>query len=608
MEGNNSTGDTNQAEASPAEVWVVSLRMSSSVAPPETSRWLDGASLDQNQCTFRVWAPFAREIALRIVGQPDQKMYRESDGRFYLTAHARAGDRYFYVVDGQKPLPDPVSRLLPEGVHGPTQIVDPAAFRWTDSAWTGLPLNDYIIYELHTGTFTPQGTFDGVGQRLEYLKQFGITVIELMPVAAFPGERNWGYDGVSPYAVQASYGGPEGLKRLVDAAHRAGIAVILDVVYNHLGHEGNYLGLFGPYFTDRYQTPWGDAINYDGADSDGVRQFFVANALYWIREYHLDGLRLDAVQTIHDQSPRHILGEIQHEVQNLAQTLKRRVGVIAETDENDARLLRAPAAGGYGLDAVWSDDFHHAIHAAMTRESSGYYQDFGKLTQIVRALNEGFVYQGEHFKFWNRERGTPSRGIPLPAHVFCIQNHDQVGNRATGERLTELILPGARKLAAALLILAPETPLIFMGQEYDEAAPFQFFTSYEDADLAKKVSDGRRNDFKDFAWDDVPDPQSAETFTRSRLNWSLATGENEMLRWYRALIQMRKTYVTDSDRTCQARLLAEATIILELPAANPKLLVVANFKPATQEYAIPAGWKLALANHEDGYEVSIWHV
>jgi maltooligosyltrehalose trehalohydrolase len=569
---------------------------------------MDGATLDQNECAFRVWAPSAREVALRIVGQPDRKMHRESDGRFYLTAQAKAGDRYFYVVDGQKAVPDPVSRLLPEGVHGPTQIVDPAAFQWTDSEWNGLPLNDYIIYELHTGTFSPQGTFAGVAERLEYLKrELGITVIELMPVAAFPGERNWGYDGVSPYAVQASYGGPDELKRLVDAAHRVGIAVILDVVYNHLGNEGNYLPVFGPYFTHRYRTPWGHAINYDGPGSDGVRQFFIANALYWIREYHLDGLRLDAVQTIRDQSPRHILAEIQHEVQRLAQDLKRRVCVIAETDENDARLLRAPAEGGYGLDAVWSDDFHHAIYAAMTGESSGYYQDFGQFSQIVRALNEGFVYQGEHFKFWNRARGTSSRGIPLPAHVVCLQNHDQVGNRAKGERLTELIPRGGGKLAAALLILAAETPLIFMGQEYDEAAPFQFFTNYQDADLARKVSEGRRSEFMDFAWDDVPDPQSVETFRRSRLNWHLATGGNEMLRWYRSLIEIRKAYIAPSDRTCRARLWDETTVILELPAASPRLLVVANFKPVTNQYAIPAGWKLALANNEDGYQVSVWH-
>lgn len=581
------------------------------MAPPETRWLLDGATLGQSECTFRVWAPFAREIALRIIGQPDRKMYREADGRFYLTAQAKAGDRYFYVVDGQKPAPDPVSRSLPEGVHGPTLIVDPTAFQWTDSAWTGLPLRDYIIYELHTGTFTPQGSFDGIAQRLEYLKhELGITVIELMPVAAFPGERNWGYDGVSPYAVQASYGGPEGLKRLVDAAHRVGIAVILDVVYNHLGNEGNYLRLFGPYFTDRYRTPWGDAINYDGPGSQGVRQFFVANALYWISEYHLDGLRLDAVQTIRDQSPRHILAEIQDEVQSLAKILKRQVCVIAESDENDARLLRAPSEGGYGLDAVWSDDFHHAIHAAMTGESSGYYQDFGRLAQIVRALNEGFVYQGEHFKFWNRARGTPSRGIPLPAHVVCIQNHDQVGNRAKGERLTELIPRGARKLAAALLMLAPETPLIFMGQEYDEAAPFQFFTSYQDAELARKVSAGRRTEFKDFAWDDVPDPQSAETFRRSRLNGNLVAGENEMLRWYRSLIEMRKAYVTHSDRSCRARLWNEATILLELPATNPKLLLVAGFKsaPGAPKYDLSPEWKLALANDEDGYKVRIYRL
>ena len=352
----------------------------------------------------------------------------------------------------------------------------------TGAAWI---LRDYVVYELHVGTFTPEGTFDGVISKLDYLRQLGVTAIEIMPVAAFPGTRDWGYDGVSPYAVQASYGGPDGLKRLVDAAHNAGLAVILDVVYNHLGPEGNYLPKFGPYFTSHHKTPWGDAINYDSECCEHVRQYVVDNALYWIREYRLDGLRLDAVQTIKDDSPQHIVAEIQARVQQLARQLNRRVCVIAETDENISRYVKPASEGGYGLDAVWSDDFHHAIHALFTGERQGYYQDFGDPQQIARALREGYVFQGEHFRFWNAPRGTTAQSVPLPANVICIQNHDQVGNRAKGERLTTLIPRGARKVAAALLLLAPHTPLLFMGQEYDESSPFQFFADFQDAGVEK---------------------------------------------------------------------------------------------------------------------------
>ncbi|MCI0351494.1 MAG: malto-oligosyltrehalose trehalohydrolase, partial [Acidobacteriales bacterium] len=429
------------------------------------------------------------------------------------------------------------SRYLPQGVHGPTHIVDPDQFQWSDAGWRGLSLNEYVLYELHVGTFSPQGTFQGVIEKLEYLKHsLGVNVIELMPVAAFSGVRNWGYDGVSPYAVQHSYGGPDGLKRVVNAAHAVGLAVVLDVVYNHLGNEGNYLRMFAPYFTDRHHTPWGEAINYDGPGSEGVRRYFIENALYWIREYHLDGLRLDAVQTIYDDSRNHILQEIQSNVQSLASELGRPVCVIAETDENDAKIVRPTGQGGYGLDALWSDDFHHSVHAFFTGERSGYYQDFGQPRQIVRALNEGFVYQGENFKFWNRPRGTKPAGMPLPAHVICIQNHDQVGNRAFGERLTQLASRGQRKLAAALLLLAPHTPLLFMGQEYDETNPFQFFTSYGDPQLANAVSEGRKREFKDFAFDQIADPQDPATFEHSRLNRQLGTDSNDMLRWCRALL------------------------------------------------------------------------
>jgi maltooligosyltrehalose trehalohydrolase len=568
-----------------------------------------GASPNGDVCEFRVWAPAAQKITLQLTtstGAQDWPMAYTGGGQFFLEAFARPGDRYLYIVDEDKAVPDPVSRLLPEGVHGPTEIVDPEIFPWTDNGWRGLPLDDYIIYELHIGTFTPQGTFEAAIAKLPYLKRLGITVIEIMPVAAFPGTRNWGYDGVSPYAVQASYGGPAALCGFVDAAHALGLGVMMDVVYNHLGNEGNYLRLFGPYFTGKHQTPWGEAINYDQPGNDGVRRYFVENALYWIREYHLDGLRLDAVQTIRDDSRTHILAEISENVHALARELGREVCVIAETDENDARMVAPRNSGGYGLDAVWSDDFHHAIHAFFTGERDGYYQDFGRAQQIVRALNEGFVFQGEPFGYWEgRPRGNNSRGMPARSHVICIQNHDQVGNRPKGERLTLLIPRGARMLAAALLLLAPETPLLFMGQEYDEPHPFQFFTDYGDPILQKAVTEGRRNEFKDFDFQDVPDPQDPVTFERSRLNWHLAEGENVMLAWYTSLIRVRKQFVTSSVRTCKVELL-DSVIRMHLPADDPSVMIYGRIEGSENLPEPGTEWEKALAEGADGFAVSVW--
>lgn len=569
-----------------------------------------GALPDQDRCEFRVWAPAARHVTLRLLkeqGSEDLPMTRDEDGEhFFLIADAIPRDRYFYVIDENKPVPDPVSRLLPEGVHGPTEIVDPNQFAWSDDIWTGIRRRDYIIYELHIGTFTHEGTLDAAINRLPYLKKLGITVIELMPVAAFPGVRNWGYDGVSLYAVQASYGGPAALCRFVDAAHALGFGVILDVVYNHLGNEGNYLRMFGPYFTDKHRTPWGEAINYDQPGCKEVRRYFVENALYWLREYHLDGLRLDAVQTIKDDSPLHILAEIKERVAEWAAEAGREIKVIAETDENDEAIVRPLERGGYGLDAVWSDDFHHAIHAFFTRERNGYYQDFGQPEQVVRALSDGFVFQGEPFQFWQgRHRGTTSRHIPAAAHVICIQNHDQVGNRAKGERLTALVPRGVRTLAAALLLLSPHTPLLFMGQEYDEANPFQFFTDYGDPALQKAVSEGRRKEFKDFDFSEVPDPQDSATFERSKLNWQLTHGENLMLHWYASLIDLRKKYVTNSARTCRAEL-AGGIIHMQVPAEDPAVQVFARIEGSAELPHVPVGWEKALAEEADGYAVSVW--
>jgi maltooligosyltrehalose trehalohydrolase len=566
-----------------------------------------GATLRGKEAEFRVWAPVPKEITLRLTreGAGPQNIPMRRDGDDFVTiATAAAGNRYAYLLDDGAPIPDPVSRFLPGGVHGPSEIVDPAAFEWSDDGWRGLALRDYVIYELHVGTFTPEGTFDSAIAKLEYLRQLGITVVEVMPVSACPGVRNWGYDGVAPYAVQASYGGPDAFRRFIDAAHRSGLAVVLDVVYNHLGPEGNYLRNFGPYFTAHHKTPWGEAVNYDAAGCEHVRRYVVENALYWIGEYHLDGLRLDAVQTIKDDSPKHILTEIQERVQALARELKRTVNVIAETDENDSRYTRAPRDGGCGLDAVWSDDFHHAVHAYFTGERQGYYQGFGGPEQIARALREGYVFQGQHYPFWNAPRGTSAQDVPLPANVISLQNHDQVGNRARGERLSALIPRGARKLAAALLLLAPPTPLLFMGEEYDEKAPFQFFADFEDLELRKAVSQGRRSEFKDFDFSEVPDPEDPETFRRSKLTWATAPENREMLGWYRQLLQLRKQYVSDGERTADAQY-ADGVLTMQVPAANPKIMVRAALEQGRSLPKVEGGWRDALFSDEDGYAVRV---
>jgi len=554
-----------------------------------------GATVNGGTTLFRVWAPQAQRVQLQIVGSGTSNMQREPDGCWSLEAGAQAGDRYFYLVDDHKPVPDPISRFLPEGAHGPTEIVDPAAFEWSDSAWRGLALRDYVLYELHVGTFTREGTFAAVIPRLEQLKQLGVTAIELMPVAAFPGERNWGYDGVSPYAVQAIYGGPLGLKRLVDAAHRVGLAVVLDVVYNHLGPEGNYLRWFGPYFTERYETPWGEAVNYDGEDAAGVRRYFAENAGYWVREYHLDGLRLDAVHTIHDRSPRHILAEVAEVAHAAGREAGRTVNVIAESDANDVRLVTPAAQGGYALDAVWSDDFHHALHAFFTGERRGYYQDFGRAEQLAKALREGFVFQGEPFAYWGKPRGTRPAGMRAEQHVINLQNHDQVGNRAHGERLTQLLPRGARKLAAALLLLAPQTPLLFMGQEYDEANPFLFFTSFGDPALRKAVVEGRRQEFAQFGFQDTPDPEDPATFERSKLQWQPG---NEMWEWYRELLRLRREYALSSDRKPRVRLEGDV-----LTMETGKLVLQAALRKDAILHA-PTGGSL-LSSAEDGYTVQV---
>jgi len=493
-------------------------------------------------CRFRVWAPNARAVQVHLLSPADRVIPLDRRERGYHEADVPgvdAGARYRYVLDCGAEYPDPASRLQPDGVHGPSQVVDPA-FTWEDAGWRGLALAGHIIYELHVGTFSPDGTFGGVVGELDALAALGVTAIELMPVAHFPGTRNWGYDGAYPYAVHTAYGGPDGLKRLVDACHRRGIAVILDVVYNHLGPEGNYLAAYGPYFTDRYRTPWGDAINYDGPDSDEVRRFVIDNACRWIAEFHLDGLRLDAVHAIFDESARHILEELGTAVRERGRALGRRVCMIAESNLNDPRLTRPIDRGGYGLDAAWSDDFHHALHTLLTGERLRYYEDFRGIGDLALAWTEGFVVSGRYSPFRRRRHGAPSRDVAAPRFVVCAQNHDQVGNRALGERLTHLVGFEALKLAAGVVLLAPFVPLLFMGEEYGETASFLYFTDHGDPALAAAVRRGRRAEYPE---SEPPDPQSPETFQRSRLARGLAREprHHALLELYTTLIRLRKT-------------------------------------------------------------------
>ncbi|HET7550141.1 MAG TPA: malto-oligosyltrehalose trehalohydrolase [Gemmatimonadaceae bacterium] len=576
---------------------------------------------------FSVWCPRAHAVDVVIDRGPAagrHAMARTDGGAFQVTvARASAGTEYAYSIDGAPPRPDPVSRSQPEGVHGPSRVVDPHAFYWNDAGWTGIAMADYVIYELHVGTFTPDGTFDAVIPELAALARLGITAIELMPVAQFPGERNWGYDGVGLYAPQNSYGGPEGLKRLVDAAHEHGLAMVLDVVYNHLGPEGNYLGEFGPYFTDSYHTPWGSAINYDGPGSDEVRRFVIDNALYWVTEYHVDALRLDAVHGIYDFGARHILEELAHEVHSEARALGRRVQVIAESDLNDPRLVRPRELGGLGLDAQWSDDFHHAVHVALTGERSGYYSDFSGVRDIAEALERRFVYAGRHSAHRGRRHGASATDVSADHFVVAIQNHDQVGNRANGERLSLLLSYEKLRLAAALLLLAPYVPLIFMGEEYGETNPFLYFVSHGDPALVEAVRQGRRREFEHFGWQaEVPDPQATETFERSKLD----RGELEeprhrqILALYGDLLEIRRTESalhpgaasihteTDPEGECLLVRLTPRTDVLGRGDAGGRdahsLLALFNF--STREHGVsvgsPAGkWRLRFSTRDARY-------
>jgi maltooligosyltrehalose trehalohydrolase len=544
----------------------------------------------------------------------EHELERVGAAAFEGTVPDARGADYKYVLFGEgerRQLPDPVSRWQPEGVHGPSRVVDPQAFTWTDGEWRGIPMADYVIYELHVGTFTPEGTFDAVIGDLERLQNLGVTAIEIMPVAEFPGPRNWGYDGVHLYAPHSAYGGPDGLKRLVDAAHAHGLAVVLDVVYNHVGPEGNYLDAFGPYFTETYRTPWGRAVNYDGAGSDEVRRFVIDNALYWVTEYHVDALRLDAVHGIFDFGALHLLQEMAEAVHDQAARLGRTVIVIGESDLNDPKLIRRPEEGGFGLDAQWSDDFHHAVHAAITGERAGYYVDFDGVEMIADALREPFVYAMRYSTSRNRRHGAPSVGIPRERFVVAIQNHDQVGNRAAGDRLSTLVSPEQLRLAAALLLLSPYVPLLFMGEEYGETNPFQYFVSHGDQKLLEAVSAGRREEFAAFGWaGDVPDPAAESTFVNSRLDRAKLDDPKHaaMVELYRDLIALRKRSEVlgprSDGRPRESRVMCQDEVITIERATEDgrRMIAVFNCSDREQQISLPDGsWQLALSTDDAKY-------
>ncbi|MEA5562871.1 malto-oligosyltrehalose trehalohydrolase [Planktothrix agardhii] len=511
--------------------------------------------LGNNCCEFKVWSPLRESVAVKIIFPEERLIDLEFDQQGYGRATVEnipPGSRYLYQLDNQFTYPDPASYSQPDGVHQASEVIDQNSFIWQDQEWKSISLDELIVYELHVGTFTPEGTFTAIIPRISELLDLGINAIELMPIGQFPGDglrpaegyRNWGYDGTYLYAPQNCYGGVEGLKKLVNACHQQGMAVILDVVYNHFGPEGNYIAQFGPYFTERYQTPWGSAINYDQAYCQGVRNFVIENALYWLRDFHIDALRLDAADNIFDLGAKHILQELADQVNQLSQQQGRKFYLMAETDLNDGKLIRSKAVGGYGLDGQWCDDFHHAIHTVLTGENIGYYQDYGSCEQLAKSYRESFVYTWDYSQ--NRKRFHGESVADCPPHQFLVfsQNHDQIGNRLLGERLTALVSYEGLKLAAVTVLLSPYIPLLFMGEEYGEPAPFQYFISHSDQDLIAAVRKGRKQEFEAFHLEDnAADPQSRETFDQCQLNWQLKQEGKHKILWefYQTLIRLRRT-------------------------------------------------------------------
>lgn len=568
--------------------------------------------LGDGRSEFIVWAPRADELFLKVSPGADEKwrvfpMEQIEAGYWRATAEAGPGARYYFLVNGQE-RPDPASHFQPSGVHGPSEVVDHGSFKWSDHGWENVHPATMVIYEIHAGVFTEAGRLDSITERLDELRDLGVNAIELMPVAQFPGERNWGYDGVFPFAVQNTYGGPMALKKLVNECHVRGIAVLLDVVYNHFGPEGNYTEEFGPYSTDQYLSPWGRAMNFDGPESDHVREFFISNALHWFERYHIDGLRCDAVHAIIDNSALPFLKALRRRVSEYAISRCRPFYLFAETDLNDTKII-CTGEYSYGLDAGWCDDFHHALHALLTGERDGYYVDFGAVWQMVKALNEGYIYSGQYSKYRKRSFGSRSGHIPKERFIVFVQNHDQIGNRMLGERLSALAGFEGQKLAAGMLLLSPYVPLIFMGEEYGEQAPFLYFVSHADGQLLESVRNGRKKEFSEFQWrQEPPPPDAPETFEASRLRWEkrLEGRGAVLLNLYRTLIKIRRAVPALSpleSRVSAWGVETDKTVFMAKDRGASSVFAAFNFNGSDVNINFPEGrWVKAIDSADEAWE------
>ncbi|GAB3699704.1 malto-oligosyltrehalose trehalohydrolase [Spirosoma flavus] len=558
---------------------------------------------NKNESSVVLWAPFAKQIAVKIYGQPAALPLKQEELGYWClkTDQIQPEDLYTFIMDGQYERPDPVSLFQPQGVHGPSKAVDTNQFRWDDQKWQNPALEEYLIYELHIGTFTDEGTFTSLEEKLDYLNTLGVNAIEIMPIGQFPDGRNWGYDGVFPYAAEHSYGGPEALQHLVNACHQKGIAVILDVVYNHLGPEGSYAKEFGPYLTSKYCTPWGDAINVDDAWCDGVRQFILQNALMWLRDFHIDALRLDAVHAIKDSSPVHILQEIRQQVDQLMEATGRQHYLLVECDLNDPRYINPLSEHGYGMDAQWMDEFHHSLRVSAGEKPEGYYADFEGVGHLAKAFRDAYVYDGQFSTVRKKLFGYKAETNPGQQFIVFSQNHDQVGNRKLGERSSQLYSFEMQKLLAGAVLISPYVPLLFMGEEWGETAPFLYFVSHSEPELAEAVRQGREEEFADFLdGRDVPDPLSDDTFQQSRVQWTLQEQEphRTLLRYYQTLIALRKQHpaLRHLNRQNMSVVVDEAkkTLAVHRWHEDQQILCLLNFSNENQSITLPIegeGWQ-----------------
>ena len=567
-----------------------------------------GVVFNGGKAEVSVWAPLLHKVELELTEKHLFFLLTKDEWGYWKTEtdQLQPGDLYRFRLDDGQSLPDPASLSQPQGVHGPSQALDIQGFNWNDTDWRNHDLESYILYELHTGTFTPEGTFAGIEQKLDYLVDLGINAIEIMPVAQFPGGRNWGYDGVFPFAVQDTYGGAEGLQKLVAACHQKGIAVVLDVVYNHLGPEGNYLGAYGPYFTDKYSTPWGGALNFDDAYCDGVRHFFIENALMWLRDFGIDALRLDAVHAIKDFSATHFLRELKEKSDVLSAQTGRRHYLITELDLNDAKFITPLEKGGFGMDAQWIDEFHHALRVTAGGDTTGYYSDFNGISHLAKAYKDAYVYDGQYSPHRKKKFGIKATEATGKQFVVFSQNHDQVGNRMLGERSSQLFSFEMQKLMAAAVLVSPYLPMLFMGEEWSEPAPFQYFVSHTDKDLAEAVRKGRKAEFEAFhAEGKAPDPMSEETFLHSKLQWHLLDKAHHqtMRDYYKTLIQLRKDLPTlrhlDRQNVKVEADEGTQTLVLHRWQSHQQVACCLNFSEAVQRVNLPDGpdvWFLVLAS------------